>query len=194
MYGGGKKPSKPKTQKQSQENIIKGIKNLFKLKKEKKAIKDRIIRDTSTIFEQQDNFYKSTSAGNFWNKNCTEDESKGDRDKKLSVKEYLNKIKLSLRNIIFYFENSGTWKIELTTAINFISSKDVDEEHVMHSKSNDKEFIISDNTNHIVDDFFESLLSRYLSGLETSIRVSDFIFDSVQFLLSKCNKTNFRLD
>ena len=64
----------------------------------------------------------------------------------------------------------------------------------MHSKSNDKEFIISDNTNDIVDDFFESLLSRYLSCLETSIRVSDFIFDSVQFLLSKCNKTNFRLD
>ena len=39
MYGGGKKPSKPKTQKQSQENIIKGIKNLFELKKEKKSNK-----------------------------------------------------------------------------------------------------------------------------------------------------------
>ena len=99
-----------------------------------------------------------------------------------------------MRNIIIYFEKSGTWKIELTTAINFISSIDVDEERVMHSKSNDKEFITSDNTNDIVDDFFESLLSRYLSGLETSIRVSDFIFDSVQLLLSKCNKTNFRLD
>ena len=99
-----------------------------------------------------------------------------------------------MRNIIIYFEKSGTWKIELTTAINFISSKDVDEERVMHSKSNDKEFITSDNTNDIVDDFFESLLSRYLSGLETSIRVSDFIFDSVQLLLSKCNKTYFRLD
>ena len=33
MYGGGKK--------QSEENIIKSIRNLFKLKKENEAIKDR---------------------------------------------------------------------------------------------------------------------------------------------------------
>ena len=29
-------------------------------------------------------------------------------------------------------QNSDTWKIELTIAINFISSKDAEEEHVMH--------------------------------------------------------------
>ena len=37
MYGGGKK--------QSEENIIKSIRNLFKLKKEIEAIIDKIIRD-----------------------------------------------------------------------------------------------------------------------------------------------------
>ena len=31
-----------------------------------------------------------------------------------------------------------TWKIQLTIVINFISSKYVDEERVMHSKSNNK--------------------------------------------------------
>ena len=36
VYGGGKK--------QSEENIIKSIRNIFKLKKENEAIKDRIIR------------------------------------------------------------------------------------------------------------------------------------------------------
>ena len=51
MYGRGKKLSKPKTQKQSVENIIKSIKYLFILKKENKEIKDRIIRDIRTLFE-----------------------------------------------------------------------------------------------------------------------------------------------
>ena len=44
MYGGGKK--------QSEENT-KSIINLFKLKKENEAIKDGIIRDTSTHFRQE---------------------------------------------------------------------------------------------------------------------------------------------
>ena len=37
--GGGKKPSKLKIQKQSDDKIIKNIRNLFKLKKENKAEK-----------------------------------------------------------------------------------------------------------------------------------------------------------
>ena len=51
MYGRGKKLSKPKTQKQSVENIIKSIKYLFILKKENKEIKDRIVGDIRTLFE-----------------------------------------------------------------------------------------------------------------------------------------------
>ena len=35
LYGREKKPRKPKTQKQSAENIIKSVRNLFKLKKGK---------------------------------------------------------------------------------------------------------------------------------------------------------------
>ena len=31
-------------------------------------------------------------------------------------------------------QNSDTWKIQLTNAINFIYSKDVEEEHVMQSR------------------------------------------------------------
>lgn len=50
-YGSGKKPSKLRIQKQSEEeNIIKNIKNLFQLKKENRTIKDRAIRDVKTLF------------------------------------------------------------------------------------------------------------------------------------------------
>ena len=56
--------------------------------------------------------------------------------KNLSLREYLNKIKLYLRNIIIDLQESDTWKFQLTIAINFISWKDDEEEHLMHSKSN----------------------------------------------------------
>ena len=48
------------------------------------------------------------------------------------------------------------------------------------------------NANELVDEILVSCLSRFQSGLETSMRGSDFIFDSVQRLYYKCNKINFK--
>ena len=80
------------------------------------------------------------------------------------------------------------WKVQLTIAINFISSKDADEESVMFSKSNNAELMTSDHVNDIVDKLFKPLLSSYQSDLETSLRRSDFIFNLVQLLYCKCHK------
>ena len=87
-----------------------------------------------------------------------------------------------MRNIIIDIQNSGTWKIQLTIAINFSSSKDGEEEHVMHSTSNNIKFTSYDVASEVVDELFKSVRSRYQVNLETSIRGSDFIFDSVQLL------------
>ena len=118
-------------------------------------------------------------------------ESCGDRNRNLSVKEYLDKIKQYLGDTIINLHKSDTWTIQLTIAINFISSKDVDEECVMLSKSNNVEFMPYDNVNEVVNELFESLLSRYQIGLETSLRGNDFIFNSVELLCYKCHKINF---
>ena len=57
MCGSGKK--------QSEENIIKGITSLYKLKKENEEIKNRTIRDTRTLFEQEEkDYYKPIRVGN----------------------------------------------------------------------------------------------------------------------------------
>ena len=52
----------------------------------------------------------------------------------LLVEEFLNKIKPCLKDIINILKKSDTWKIQLTTVINFISFKDDVEERVIHSK------------------------------------------------------------
>ena len=47
----------------------------------------------------------------------------------------LNKIRAYLKDMVNNLKKSDTWKIQLTIAINFISSKDNYEERLMHSKS-----------------------------------------------------------
>ena len=54
MNGRGNKLSKLRTQKQSKENIINDIRNLFILKKEKQETKGRIIRDIRILSEDDD--------------------------------------------------------------------------------------------------------------------------------------------
>ena len=121
-------------------------KHFFKLKKENEAIKDRIIRDIRTLFKQGD-YYKPIRVGTFRNNNYIEYENNGDSNKSLLVKEYLDKIKPYLRDIIINLQKSDTLKITLTNAINF-TSKDVDEERVMHSKDK-RELMSYDSTNEV---------------------------------------------
>ena len=97
-----------------------------------------------------------------------------------------------MRDIIINLQKSDTWKIQLTIAINFISSKDVDEKRVMHLKSDNIEFMPYDNANEVVNELFESLLSRCQISLVISMSGSDFIFDSVQLLFYKCHKINVK--
>ena len=115
---------------------VKDIRNLFRQKKETKAIKDRILRDIKDLFVQkeEENYYKPVRVRNVWSNSYIEYESNGDRNKTLSVEEYLNKIRPYLKDIKNKLKKSDTWKIQLTIANNFISSVD-NEEHVMHSKS-----------------------------------------------------------
>ena len=186
MYGGEKK--------QSEENIIKTIRSLFKRKKENEEIEGRIIRYIREIFEQEEkDYYEPTiRLVNFWNNNYIKYERSCDRNKNLTVKEYLHKNKPYLRDIIINLEKSDTLKIQLAIAINFISSKYVDQERVMHSKSDNIEFMPYDNVNEVVNELFELLFPRYQIVLETSMRGSDCIFDSVQLLYCKCHKMNFK--
>ena len=47
-------------------------------------------------------------------------------------------------------KKSDTQKIQLTIAINFMSSKDNDEERVMHLKSDNKEIMINDKADEFI--------------------------------------------
>ena len=62
----------------------------------------------------------------------------------------------------------------------------------MYSKSDNIEIMINDKAEEFVEERFQSLLSRYQIGLETSMRGSNFIFACVSLLYYKCHKINFK--
>ena len=151
VYGRGQKLNKPRKQivkkpftseenkQKIKDKIIKDIWKLFereeekqerkesekKKKHNKRIIKDKIIRDIRTLFEQEEDYYKPKIVNSFWNNIYIEYESNGDKNNNLSLDEYLKKIKPSLKDIRIDLQSS--WKIKLTIAINFISSKDTKE-------------------------------------------------------------------
>ena len=79
-------------------------------------------------------------------------------------------IKAYLRDIINDYKTQGERKIQLTMIINFKSSKDSDEIRTMHTKSNNIETMMGNETDEVVKKLFESLLQRYQEGLEEKMR------------------------
>ena len=55
-----------------------------------------------------------------------------------------------MKDIMNNLKKFDTCKSQLTIAINFISSKDTDEERVMHSKSDNIEIIIHDKADKVM--------------------------------------------
>ena len=86
-------------------------------------------------------------------------------------------------------ETPSEWKIQLTMAINFISSKGSDEIRTMHTKSNIVEIMMGSEKNEIIEDL-ESFLQKYQEGLEESVRGSEFAYDTVDALYYNLNKVS----
>ena len=82
------------------------------------------------------------------------------------------------------------WKIQLTMAINFFSSKDSEETHTMNTNRDNIVILMGNETDKIFEELFEFLLQRYQEGLEESVRGSEFVFDIVNLLHYKLHRTS----
>ena len=129
-----------------------------------------------------EDYYKPIIAKSAFDGSYIQYESKGDKGKNLSIKKYLKIIKPYLidkinehktHGLVRYHsdnkswleETYSEWKIQLTMAINFISSKDYYETRTMNTKSNNVEIMIGSETDEIIEDLFESFFQNQ-EGLE----------------------------
>ena len=81
-------------------------------------------------------------------------------------------------------------KVQLTTTINFNSSKGSDENRAMHTKINDVEIMMGSETDETIEELFKSFLQKYQEKLEESMRGSEFVYDSVDALYYNLNKVS----
>ena len=155
-------------------------------------IEYRGIRDVRELFDLSigEHYYKPIIVNSAFNNNYIQNESKGDKDKILiTISEYLDMIRPYLVDMVNGHKNQSEWKIQLTMAISFISSKpDSDETCIMHTKSINTEIMIGSYTNEVIEEFFKSLLQRYQENLEERMRGSEFVFDGVNVLYYDLNK------
>ena len=73
-------------------------------------------------------------------------------------------------------------KIQLIMRINFVSFIDNNDHCIIHTKSDNIEIMSGIETNDIINDLFKSFLKRYQENLETKMKGSSIIFESVDLL------------
>ena len=140
------------------------------------------------MYQSEEDYYEPVRTSNAFNNSYVEYESNRDKEKILSVKKYLDMVKLYLSDIINDHETQEEWEIQLTMEINFISSKDSNETRTMHTTSDNIEISIGNETDEIVEELLEYFLQKYQEGLEKSMKGSEFVFDSVDLLYYKLHK------
>ena len=136
-----------------------------------------ILRIFSSTKKKKKILIKQQNLNNYWSNNYTEYKRNGDRNRILSVEEYLDKTRPYLRDMINDLKQSDLWKIQLTVTISFSSFRDdSDEERVIHSKSDNIEITITDQTDEIIEKLFNSLKNKYQNNLQ-SMRGGGIVFD-----------------
>ena len=130
----------------------------------------------------EEDYYEPIKIKHAFDDNFIEYESRGDKYNNLSLEEYLNIIRPYLRDMIDNHKALGEWKIQLIMRIIFVFSLDINEIHIMHTKSDNIELMSGTETNGVINELFKSFLRRYQEGLETKMEGSGFIFERVDLL------------
>ena len=94
-------------------------------------------------------------------------ESRGDKEAKLTLYEYFDKIIPYLKDMIDDYKSKGEWKIQITMAIIFISFIDNNETQIMHTKSGSIEITDGIDTSDAINELIDSFMKRYQDRLET---------------------------
>ena len=98
---------------------------------------NKIIRELTALYEPEEDYYKPQKVKDAFGGDYIEYKSNGDKDKILSIEEYLNMIRPYLSRIID--DHNDGWKIQLAMEIRFVSS--VKDSFVSYYKMNILQYI-----------------------------------------------------
>ena len=109
------------------------------------------MKEIEYLFDKinEEDYYEPIKTKHAFDDNYIEYESRGDKYRNLSLAEYLNIIRPYSKDMIDNHKAHSEWKIQLIMRIKFISSLDINELHIMHTKSNNAEIMSSIETGDI---------------------------------------------
>ena len=175
-------------------NLVELVKTLNKKEKYKYHDRDDLdycgIRDIENLFDNDNvndnDYYKPILVKSSFKNNYKYYESRGDKDKKLSVKQYLYKIMPYLSDLInenkAIENNSNEWKIQINMHVNFVSSNDTGEIRTIFVWSDNEEIRLGNETDDIIKGLLNSFLNNYQKEEIVLRNGSDFVFESVDLL------------
>ena len=143
--------------------------------------------------DNDDNYYKPVLVKTSFKDGYKYYESRGDKDKKLSVKQYLYKIMPYLSDLINDHKtnrnNFNEWKIQINMHVNFISSNDTGEICTIFVWSDNEEIRLG---NDIIKGLLNSFLNNYQNEEIVLRNGSNFVFESVELLSYHLHKTSLK--
>ena len=178
-----------KTQKEKYLNYLIELVN-FLDKKEKYIHKDYDdknytgIRNIENLFISTDDYYEPVLVKSSFNGNYEYYEIRGDKDKKLSARQYLYMISPELTKLINKRKNnnSNEQKVQLSMDINFMDINDKEKSHTFHVKSDNAEITQATDTSDVINELIDSFFPQYQREEQVLRAGSDYIFDSVDIL------------
>ena len=119
-------------------------------------------------------------------------ESRGDKEKRLSTKQYLNMIAPYLYDLINdHSIVRRVWEIQINMHVKLISSRDTEETRILYVWSDNVSIMPGIDTDHIIREIFRSFLHHYQEKLKI-IKESNVAFESVDLLGYKLPKVSLR--
>ena len=145
-------------------NIAKYLKKLNTDLKKLQKYQDNIAYGLDYLFNElnEEDYYKPTEVKSAFDGSYMLYESRGDKDAKLALYEYFDKIKPHLKDMIDHYKSKGEWKIQITMRIIFISFIDKNETQVMHTKSDNIEIMNGTDTNDAINKLIDSFTKKYI--------------------------------
>ena len=174
------------------DNLVEIVNKLNKKEKYRYHDRDDLdyhgIRDIENLFDADNNedYYKPILVKSSFKENYKYYESRGDKDKKLSVKQYLYKIMPYLSDLINDHKairnNSNKWKSQINMHVNFVSSNDTGETRTTFVWSDNEEIRSGNEIGDIAKGLLNSFLNNYQKEEIVLRNGSDFVFESVDLL------------
>ena len=182
------------------DDLVKLVETLDKKEKYKYHDRDDLdyyrIRDIENSLENDNDNVNDHYKPKLFESSFKYYENRGDKDKKLSVKQYLYKtmpyLSGSINDHKTNRKNCNERKIQINMQVSFVSSKDTGETHTIFVWSDNQKIRSGNETDGIVKELLNSFLNNYQKEEIVLRNGSAFVFESVALLSYNIHKTSLK--